>query len=64
VEGSEACRYVELGRNASDFSVNHLGGTWFLIAQTTRYPGIVLDEGVTSVLVDNNTANFTFSFFK
>jgi len=63
VEGGEACGYVDLGRSASDFDVRHLTGTWFLVAETTRFPGILLDEAVTSVAVDSSSVNFTFSFF-
>jgi len=62
-DGGEACHYVDLGRSAADYSVDRLGGTWFLVAQSTRFPGILLDEAVTSVRVDNYTANFTLSFF-
>ena len=61
-EGGEACRYVELGGSATDYSVSRLSGTWFLIAQSTRFTGIKLDEGVANVTVDGSTANFTFSF--
>jgi len=61
-EGGEACRYVDLGRNAADYSVSGLSGTWFLIAQTTRIPGVVFADAVTSVQVDDHTANFTFNF--
>ena len=62
-EGGEACRYVDLGRSEADYSASRLSGTWFLIAVTTRFPDVVVSDAVTSVQVDNHTANFTFSFF-
>jgi len=61
-EGGEACRYVDLGRSATDYSVGRLAGTWFMIAATRRVPGLMVDDAVTSVLVDEQTANFTLRF--
>jgi len=62
-DGGEACRYADLGHSAADFDASRLSGTWFLVAETRRLPGVVLDEPVISASVDNKTANFTYSFF-
>lgn len=63
-EGGESCHYSELGRGETDYDVHRLAGTWFLLAQSTRVPDVVVDDAVTYVTVDNQTVNFTFSFYK